>query len=374
MYLDQSPNTNLEAAAFTESPTPRAPVGPAADDERPDLVGCDVDQLFAEIAQSCSRTSYSRTASNISITRLPISSAWLIDSGKPGPRFSVFAGIHGDEISGIYAVFDLMRSFGSGELTLTHGSLQLAIGNEEAVSANERCLDANLNRLFGKINRERVAAELNEFENPTDLPEFQRAEALESILRKAQRHVCLHSTSAPTDSFGVCTERSLEMAKQMGSGKVVLIPPQILEENFGGGSSIFFETLNPDNLGSTCESGQHTDAFAPLRAKQRVLELMALTGIIDYPLPPTDSKPEVYRLIHVVSRTKAGIAEGNRFKFQRDPQNFDRYTATEIIGHVGQQAFRLSDFCDHPHAYLVFPAKKDPLRKDDIFSLAELLS
>ena len=46
-----------------------------------------------------------------------------ITGSSDGPRAVIFAGVHGDEVSGIHAIDKLLFDFFGGERTLTRGSL-----------------------------------------------------------------------------------------------------------------------------------------------------------------------------------------------------------------------------------------------------------
>ena len=66
----------------------------------------------------------------------------------PGPRAVMFAGVHGDEVSGLHAVEKLLYDLLGGDRTLLRGTLTLARGNAEAFRAVRRYVKLNMNRLF----------------------------------------------------------------------------------------------------------------------------------------------------------------------------------------------------------------------------------
>src|SRR4029078_7027305 len=71
-----------------------------------------------------------------------------IAGSSAGPRAVIFAGVHGDEVSGIHAIDKLLFDFFGGERTLTRGHLTLARGNAQAIAEERRYVRYNLNRMY----------------------------------------------------------------------------------------------------------------------------------------------------------------------------------------------------------------------------------
>jgi succinylglutamate desuccinylase len=77
-----------------------------------------------------------------------IQGAVRIIAEKKGPHVVMFAGVHGDEVSGVHAIEKLLFDFFGGKRELIQGSLTLARVNEHALSAERRYVKHNMNRLF----------------------------------------------------------------------------------------------------------------------------------------------------------------------------------------------------------------------------------
>src|SRR5436190_12954314 len=71
-----------------------------------------------------------------------------VSEDASGPQIVMFAGVHGDEVSGVHAIEKLLFDFFGGMTDLMRGSLTLARANEHALSAERRYIEHNLNRLF----------------------------------------------------------------------------------------------------------------------------------------------------------------------------------------------------------------------------------
>src|SRR5262245_47197650 len=69
-------------------------------------------------------------------------------ANRDGPRVVMFAGVHGDEVSGVHAIEKLFFDFFGGKRELSQGSLTLARVNEHALAAERRYVKHNVNRLF----------------------------------------------------------------------------------------------------------------------------------------------------------------------------------------------------------------------------------
>jgi predicted deacylase len=64
-----------------------------------------------------------------------IPGAIRIRGNAGGPRAVLFAGVHGDEVSGVHAIEKLLFDFFVEARELQQGSLTLVRGNEQALSA-----------------------------------------------------------------------------------------------------------------------------------------------------------------------------------------------------------------------------------------------
>jgi CheY-like chemotaxis protein len=66
-----------------------------------------------------------------------------ITGSQPGPVVAIFAGVHGNERAGVYALQRLIP-----DLKITKGTVHFAFANPPAIEANVRMVTKNLNRCF----------------------------------------------------------------------------------------------------------------------------------------------------------------------------------------------------------------------------------
>lgn len=117
-----------------------------------------------------------------------------IDSGKPGPTIGLFAGVHGDETAGIWALQNI-----TPDIKLTKGSVYIVYANPPAIEKNVRMVTKNLNRCF-------VSG------NDGESYEDQRARELMKILDECDTLLDLHMFYAPGEPFAICEDNSLPVA------------------------------------------------------------------------------------------------------------------------------------------------------------------
>lgn len=114
---------------------------------------------------------------------------------KSGPTVAVFAGVHGNEKAGVYALRELAE-----KIKITRGKVYLVFANPEAIAANVRMLTKNLNRCFFADNDD---------EDPEDF----RARELMSILDECDALLDLHMFYGDGKPFAICEEASLDVAR-----------------------------------------------------------------------------------------------------------------------------------------------------------------
>lgn len=117
-----------------------------------------------------------------------------IESSKSGPVIALFAGVHGDETAGIWALQNIALN-----LKLKNGSVYIVFANPPAIEKNVRMVRKNLNRCFIEGN------------NGTTY-EDKRARQLMKILDKCDALLDLHMFYEPGEPFVICDEDSLDVA------------------------------------------------------------------------------------------------------------------------------------------------------------------
>lgn len=119
-----------------------------------------------------------------------------IKGDKPGPTVAVFAGMHGNEKAGVYALHELLPT-----LAIHRGTLHIAFGNPPAIDANVRMLEKNLNRCFYKDNTGTSAEDV-------------RARQLMAVLDTCDALLDLHMFYDDAgEPFIICEDNALDIAK-----------------------------------------------------------------------------------------------------------------------------------------------------------------
>lgn len=267
------------------------------------------------------------------IEKLRISSAWLIDSGMPGPRVTIFGGVHGFETCGVRAVIRLLRHFASASKTLVKGSLVLALGNEEAIREVARQNELNLNRLC-----------VDETDQNDARYEPRRAHELMSLIRPSQYFLDLHSTSATSsEPFGLVPLDHLDFAKALGLGRILITPEAWRSGVFKGTASEY--AIGKGIKGITVECGQHKQPSSAIEAYNVSKRLLIHAGILTGEIEPATA-PLVIEPFHIQRK------ERDDFVFKRDPmfENFEFLHKGDLIGQDGVKEFKAEEDC-----YIVFP-------------------
>lgn len=118
-----------------------------------------------------------------------------ITSNKPGPTLAIFAGLHGNETAGVFALQELIP-----KLKITRGKIFIAYANPPAIEAGVRMINKNMNRCFDKDNK------------GTD-PEDIRARELMTVLDKCDALLDLHmfydDDGVP---FVICEDNAVDIA------------------------------------------------------------------------------------------------------------------------------------------------------------------
>lgn len=121
-----------------------------------------------------------------------------IDSGVDGPHVAIFAGVHGNELAGVYALQNILPT-----LAITKGKASVVYANPPAIKENVRMQTKNLNRCFYKGN-------------DGDTYEDERARELMALLDTCDALLDLHmfydEDGAP---FVICEQNGVEIAEKM---------------------------------------------------------------------------------------------------------------------------------------------------------------
>lgn len=244
-----------------------------------------------------------------------------IDSGKAGPTIALFAGVHGDETAGIWALQNI-----APKLKLTKGSVYIVYANPPAIEKNVRMVTKNLNRCF-------VAG------NDGESYEDQRARQLMKILDKCDTLLDLHMFYEPGEPFAICESNSLSVAaalplKIVSTGWVATEP---------GATDGYMYSQGKQALCIECGGIPE--------AKEKVAFAEEIIGrfLQYYDVIEKGYKPERYEQ-QIVTVNRAQHKTSENFTLLPHFKDFQNLTPGQLIAKDGKQEFRAGE-----NECIVFP-------------------
>lgn len=228
-----------------------------------------------------------------------------VSAELPGPRAVIFAGIHGDEVSGLHAVEKLVYDLLCGDRTLLRGTLTLARGNAEAFVAQCRYIKLNMNRLFK-----------DEYESSIDKTayEFRRAQELKSILRECDYFFDFHSAPIAQEPFLVAEGKSLKFFSGLGLPRIITGWSKFASGPTGGDAETYAN--NHGAVAATLESGSHFDKGSNDVAYAAAISFLSMLKMIDAGPEHASAAAEIFEMYSVVTK------EADDFRYSPNVKNF----------------------------------------------------
>ena len=186
----------------------------------------------------------------------------------PGKTVAIFAGIHGNEIGGIFALRQLIDDLQTGKIILEKGTLHLAFANLAGIARGIRQTDLNMNRAFHSDGNKLPEADRSSYERL-------RALELQPLLDQSEALLDLHSTLTESSPFIICETHSFGIAR--------LLPFSLIStgwDNVHGGSTDAYMNAQ-GKIGICVECGQHEDPEAKERARLSIAIFLNAMGLID---------------------------------------------------------------------------------------------
>ncbi|MBP6866152.1 MAG: succinylglutamate desuccinylase/aspartoacylase family protein [Candidatus Pacebacteria bacterium] len=189
---------------------------------------------------------------------------YLLKGQKPGPKSVIFAGIHGNEVCGVKAFYEIVPN-----LRLDSGEVYFVFGNPKAIQKNVRFTEFNINRAFrdAKLYNLKIKKTY----------EYKRAQYLKKFLNKAETLLDIHSTTNPgSKPFIICEKNANKITPYFtkrfvrevgGFGK---IEPGATEDYMN----------DRGKIGITVECGQHNDPNSINIAEDTLIAFLKAQGHI----------------------------------------------------------------------------------------------
>lgn len=240
---------------------------------------------------------------------------------KPGKTLAFFAGIHGNEKAGIFALEQLVN-----ELTIESGTVYLVFANPPAIKKSARSINKNLNRCFLSDN------------NGTTW-EDQRARELMKLLDGCDALVDLHGYNGPENSpFIIADTPGFDLAKQLEFRHVIRMG------SIGrGGTDYYMSSKGKVGLCLECGSNFHPEKYVEL-AKDSVKRTLSYFGLTPAKSTYDTTKQDYYEIEQIVKR------ETDDFEFDREYSNFDRLNPGQQFARDGQKSYIAKE-----NQYIIFP-------------------
>ncbi len=212
-----------------------------------------------------------------------------------GKTLAVFAGIHGNEKVGIYALKEVLK-----KIKIKKGTVYFVYANPLAISKNKRLVNKNLNRLFFVGNRDRS------FEDT-------RARKLMKILDMCDALLDIHSYNSKTgDQFAIGEPNAKPILKHMNFPIVV--------HGFGDvGHGTDGYMYRKGNIGVCIECGTSNRAkkFTPL-AVRSIYQFLQYFDSIEK-VVELDRTPQMY-----LRAKKMVYKKSKNFSFAKQYKDFEK--------------------------------------------------
>ena len=215
---------------------------------------------------------------------------WRFVAERPGPRVTIQALTHGNEVCGAISNDWLLRENVRplrGTLTLTFANVEAFQTFDAADPFASRCVDEDFNRLWS-------SEVLNGRRQTRDLA---RARELRPVYDETDYLLDLHSMTDPCPPLALAgrQQKGLELAHAVGLPEYIIIDGGHAAGKRLRDYAAFDDPLDPRNA-LLIECGQHWERLAPDVAKQSSLRFLRHFGIVDAafldqhldstPLPP----------------------------------------------------------------------------------------
>jgi predicted deacylase len=204
-----------------------------------------------------------------------ISYVWRFESARAGPRVTIQALTHGNEVCGAICNEWLLRE----QVRPTRGTLTLTFANVEAFRSFDaadpfasRCLDEDFNRLW--------TADV--LDGPRRSRDLSRARELRAVYDGTDFLLDLHSMTDPCPPLALAgrQRKGLELAQAVGVPEHIVI-----DSGHAAGKRLrdydaFDDPVDARNA-LLVECGQHWERSAPVVAKQCALRFLRYFGMVD---------------------------------------------------------------------------------------------
>lgn len=231
----------------------------------------------------------------------------VISNHHTGPRITLVASTHGDEISGLHVFRYLLEDFHI-EQKLKTGTLQLVISNLEAAKQAKRFIDTDCNRVWDFTEKNSVTYE------------YHRAMEIAENLCQSDALLDIHSTTNPSLPMLIPADNITLSDPLLKAFVTPYIISNILPYLHGKALISYVAEKKPACPTIVIECGQHTDTKSITTAITNTLNFLAYFGMVENPTSDaTLSNTKHLKVIDVI-RARTMTPE---FLYSKSPKSFD---------------------------------------------------
>lgn len=258
-----------------------------------------------------------------------------------GPVLVIFAGIHGNELAGIYACQRVATRL-SKMTGRINGSIYMISGNRQAIKKGFRYINRDLNRIWNEVTAgepDYDGGEDPEWEEGGEI--LQVINAIINRYENTEREIYftdLHTTSAESCAF-ILFNDTLENRRNASFFPV----PQILgiEETIRGTLLSFINDLGYPAIGF--EAGEHNDPLSKKRTEAFLWLYLHLLKITSLKLPDLQMYEEILQTLPDVRDVYYEITyhhfvdDALEFKMKKGYRNFKPVQKGELLAYENQK-------------------------------------
>ena len=252
---------------------------------------------------------------------------------KDGPTLVFFAGIHGNEPAGVFALKQVISELQSHQVPIL-GQLYAIAGNLSALSQKTRFAEMDLNRIWTSENLQKVSKNVDpKSQDEREMRELYKL--LEAILeqnRPPYYFIDLHTTSSDTPPFMVLNDSLLNRKFAAQYPLPIILG---IEEYLVGALLSYINELGYVSLGF--ESGRHEASAAIKNCRDFIHFTLGITDLVEY---PREKMTALQAKIAASSRVSSKfyeiiyqheITDENRFKMLPGFVNFQKVPRGTVL-------------------------------------------
>jgi succinylglutamate desuccinylase len=265
---------------------------------------------------------------------------WRFDSSRPGQRVVITALVHGNEVCGAAALWDVVQQKPvpqSGLLTLVFCNLAAYAKLNDANKDECRLVDEDLNRVWGRLEQQATEA---------DTYEMRRAREILPFVGDADVLLDIHSMTSPAPALGLVgrAAKNVQFARRIGY-------PALLVQDAGHAAGLRlidrgpFASPDAKPVAMLIECGAHFSRAAFAAAAQVVGRMLSVfvQGV----------QVQAAQAQSVIEVTQAVTIRSDAFEFVRDWPNMACVPdAGTLIAHDGSDEVRTP----YANTFMVMPA------------------